>query len=249
MTDREVVNNDILPLFVVSTADPVEPLSIEGTGFLVAPGVLVTCWHCVSRQLPIGQQYAAVVSDGAGSYRAAPLRNVQQDANGSDLATANLDLRPTLCLSLGQSDVPYGTDVWTYGYAFTDFAQQPGSRRRFILNGRYFQGYVTRAFFYESRDFGRLPSYELSFPAPEGLSGSPVVRVGTKEVIGVVYHNNDVATISQFERVDPASGRREPEIQSIVSFGLAEHTDLLKNVRGKASQGRPLCDCLARVEC
>jgi hypothetical protein len=67
-----------------------------------------------------------------------------------------------------------------------------------------------------------MPSWELSFAVPGGLSGAPLFLDGTLEVVGVVYGNNDVATIEESATVD-SSGVRSPEVQRIVSFGLAHH--------------------------
>jgi hypothetical protein len=83
-------------------------------------------------------------------------------------------------------------------------------------------------------------SYELDMPAPEGLSGAPVVLHGTKAVVGVVYGHNDVALVEEHATVDDETGARSPEVLRIVSFGLAHHTHTLHELRGKATGGRPL---------
>jgi hypothetical protein len=92
-----------------------------------------------------------------------------------------------------------------------------------------------------------MPSYELDMPAPEGLSGSPLLS-GDDMVIGVVYGNNEVATIDQFSSIDPTTGERQPEIQRVVSFALAYHTDALSNLTGKATHGVALKEYLKDPE-
>lgn len=97
-----------------------------------------------------------------------------------------------------------------------------------------------RSFYYEHQTYGQTPSYELDMPTPAGLSGAPLVKTGSKEVVGVIYGSNDVATIEQEASINSESGKREPEIQRIISFGLAHYTETLKNLKGAATKGLPL---------
>jgi len=103
-----------------------------------------------------------------------------------------------------------------------------------------------RSFYHEHQTYGRIPSYELDMPTPAGLSGAPLVKVGSPEVIGVIYGSNDVATIEQEASVNPQTGKREPEIQRIISFGLAHYTETLRNLQGIATGGLPLHQYIKR---
>lgn len=235
---------DILPIFMLSTSGDIRLEEFEGTGFLIAPHVLVTCWHCVSRPLAPGQAFMAAVRDEQGRYVPVQLTNVERDPAGSDLATATVNLLPQLNLSLAETSPEYGVDVWSFGYPLTD-RTGPG---KFGLGGRFLQGYVMRAFFHEYAGFGRTPAFELDMPCPSGLSGSPVVALGSRHVIGVVYGEHDVATITQYASHDPETGKREPEIQRVVSFAVAHYTETLRNLRGKATGGRTLAELCGESE-
>ena len=89
-----------------------------------------------------------------------------------------------------------------------------------------------------------MTSYELDMPTPEGLSGAPLVIVGTKKVIGVIYGTHDVGLIEHFRRTDPETGEREAEIQRVVSFGLAHYTDTLRNASATVTEGKSLAEFL-----
>jgi len=232
---------DILPIFLVSPQGEIKLEDVMGTGFLIAPRVLVTCWHCVNMPLAPGQSFFVALKDKDGRYNPIALTNVEQDPAGSDLATATVDLEPRLKLGLAESSPDYGADVWSFGYPLTERL----GPEKFRLGGRFLQGYVMRAFFHEHHKYGRTPSFELDMPTPEGLSGSPVVALGTKKVIGVVYGEHDVERIDQLEKVDPATGNREPLIQRVVSFGLAHYTETLRNLKGTATGGRTLAELCA----
>ncbi|HMF55558.1 MAG TPA: serine protease [Pyrinomonadaceae bacterium] len=243
-TDRITVDQDILPLFVVKSTDPAELVSFAGTGFLIAPRILVTCWHCVKNMLPEGCRYAAVRSNGAGGHQALHLAHIEQDKQGSDLATAHIEASPTLGLKVAEGDVAVGTDVFSYGYPLTDVGRRAAGGMQFTLHARYLRGYVMRAFWYEHPQFGRVASYEVDMQTPEGLSGAPLIRRGSWDVVGVVYGTNEVASIAEFARHDPETDERTPELQRIVGFGLAHYTGTLHSLRTEATRDLPLSQFL-----
>lgn len=244
-TGAVVVERDILPVFVVRRGEPIEPLSLEGSGFLLGSGLFITCWHCVAKKLEPNLAYAAVVPLPNNQYAAAILVGLERDRNGGDLATAKVPLSASIGLSLAANAADYGADVWSFGFPLTGLRQaRPAGGQSIAIDGRYLQGYVTRTFYYDHPELGRVPSYELDMPAPQGLSGAPLILVGTRSVIGVIYGSNDVATVEQFAAVNPETGEREPEVQRITSFGLACFTDSLASLSGEATDGRPLRDFL-----
>ncbi len=240
----EVVERNIVPIFAIEKTHPGKLISFQGTGFILAPNLLITCWHCVSSLLADNQQYAAIIPTKPEGYSALHLNELEQGFNGIDVAVASIATEPTLGLTLAKADVPWGTHVWTYGYPFTTAKEVADTGKRFMLDGRYLEGYVTQAFHYEHHKYGQVSSYELSMPIPAGLSGAPLIRLGSKEVIGLIYGNNDVATIEQFAEVDSQTGKREPEVQRIMSFGLAHHFDTLKNLRSATNLKVPLANYL-----
>lgn len=249
--DRYSADRDILPIFVATSPRAGQKLvSFRGTGFLIGKQVLVTCWHCVDTPLPDDQFYVVLVKAGRGfNYRAAALSESEPDRNGTDLATARVNLEPELGLTLlADRDAPDLVDVWSFGYPFTTLTEEiPEVGRLPLIEARALKGYVMRRFYYRPPVGELIRSYELDMPAPAGLSGGPVVRIdpfrGAREVIGVIYGSNDVATIAELASVDEL-GERRPEVQRISSFALAHHTESLRNLTGKATGGRPLAEFL-----
>lgn len=247
MKDPEgmILGRDVIPIFVISRGDPFNPVSFQGTGFLIGAGLLITCWHCVREPLPDDQDYAVgIKKDDHGSYDLLVLFDISRDENGTDLATARVDLQQHLPLVLDNSDIQTGSDVLTYGYPLTEHHRNQNNQIDFILSPRYLQGYVTRSFWFQHPEFGEVKSYELDMPTPAGLSGAPLIRLKTHQVVGVVYGTNDVAMIEQLVSVDPDTGQREPEVQRIVSFGLAHHIDNINNLCGIATENKPLSQYL-----
>ena len=168
--------------------------------------------------------------------------------NGSDLATALVvDYVPEFKMTLADAPALMGADVQTYGYPLTTVRPSPkhAGTINFALNDRFLQGYIMRVFHYEHTQYGRVVSYELDMPAPAGLSGAPLIEMGSTTVIGVIYGTNDVETIEQFSQVDSETGKRTPEVVRVTSFALAHHTETLRNLRGLATRELPLAEHLA----
>lgn len=71
--------------------------------------------------------------------------------------------------------------------------------------------------------FGSAVDHEGQlFACPGGLSGSPVVLQGGREVVGVVIGNRDSAVVDHLNEEVLADGATtRTEIQRIVSFGSA----------------------------
>ena len=225
---------DILPILVITKTSPAKVLTFEGTGFLIAPNLFITCWHCVRKTLEENQTYAVCREQNIELF---PLINIQQDINNTDLATANVAMMPEAELSVAEKDVFEGTDVHSFGYPLLSFevSQETGEKIP-ALDFRFLRGYITRNFWRDDPSFGRGNAYELDMPTPEGLSGSPLFRSGSREVLGVVFGQNEVALITSFARVDPETNEREPEIQKVYHFGLAHNTETLRNLKTNATR-------------
>ncbi len=229
---------DILPVFVITKTTPAKIISYEGTGFLIAPNLFITCWHCVRKTLEENQTYAVNREQKAELF---PLFNIQQDNNNTDLATANVAMLQEAELVLGEKDVYEGTDVHSFGYPLMDFELNEETGERLpAIDFRLLKGYVTRNFWRDDPNFGRGYAYELDMPTPEGLSGSPLFKAGSREVLGVVFGYNDVALIEYLGQFDHETGKREPDIQKIYHFGLAHNTETLRNLTTDATRSLPL---------
>jgi hypothetical protein len=236
----------IFPIFVARRQNGFEMIRFSGTGFLIRPGLFVTCWHCVAETLPIEQGYL-------GMFQGPPnhpdyvewLEDISQDTNGGDLATGRVRAEPDLTFQIAKADVVQGSDVTSFGYPFSGMKGERENRMP-AVESRVFKGHIMRTFAFSHPGNPPGLAYELSFPAPRGLSGAPVIDLATSCVVGVIFGNNDVATIEHFAQVDD-QGVRTSEVQRVVSFALAHHTQTLLNVTGSATGNRPLADVLERA--
>lgn len=247
------VTTDIFPIFTVEIDLETKiftPIEFCGTGFTIAPELILTCWHCVRVEQPPNRDYAAVFRVGEDDWNARKLTEVSQDVSGRDLAAARVEgLVPQLGLTISATAAASGTDVWTYGYPMTERRARPEGGIQFYLTGRWLEGYITRVFAFDQPEFGRSTSYELDMAAPSGLSGAPIVRRPGRDVFGVVYAETEAATIEAFTSVDPETGDRRPEVQRVISFAVAHDTGSLTQLACGATGGVPLAEYLAGRTC
>jgi hypothetical protein len=242
--DTAVINRDVLAIFVIKR-DSGEPIYFCGTGFVIAPSILITCAHCVNADLPQDHVYGVLIQE-EDRWISKLLVNIEKDPSGCDLATANVDLAPSIPWILPQNDLLYGEDVFTFGYPLLDKKRLDSGMIQFQVSGRYLQGYVTRPFYFDLLKDQRIKSYELDMPAPAGISGAPLIGIRSHKIYGVIYGANDVGTVAELSYLDEETGQLVPEKQRILSFGLAHHTDSLRHLRGSATRGLSLSEFMSK---
>jgi V8-like Glu-specific endopeptidase len=230
----------VMPILTVHQGDAAK--SLEGTGVVVASGLFLTCWHCVRTPLPDGEYYAAVHMPNAerGPLRILDLLNITQDESGLDVALANIRYSPPEALRFDNSPSVFGEDVWTWAYR-SDGRTPAGV----AVTPRLLKGYITRPFKH-STPFGITNALELDLPAPAGTSGAPVFRGRTNRLMGLIYGEVETYSITDFERVHPETGQREPEVRKIISFAVAHRAETLMNARGAPTKGLTVGEYISR---
>ncbi|MEX0168989.1 trypsin-like peptidase domain-containing protein [Streptomyces sp. LMG1-1-1.1] len=146
-----------------------------GTGFLIAPGVVVTCAHVVDGAYEVrgrtgeGTEFALTVSD-EDRYRA---------ANGLDIAFLRFEAE--LCSApfvLPSPGTDFGDRMWAYGHPKGDYRAGQWAALEYQGDSRLtFDGSMPMP-----RAFGT--------PVGEGFSGSPVVNERTGAVCGMLARSN-----------------------------------------------------------
>jgi hypothetical protein len=240
--EREPASFDVFPIFAID-ADR-QATDFLGTGFVPASRLFLTCWHLVSGAIEAGLDVVAAASAPPDRKVALRLEDLGQDEDGRDLASAQVRGHPRLGFTLATTDVSYGESVWTYGYPLTSPPDE--QNRSFRLNGRMLQGYVTRLFDFEDPRFGSNLTLELDMRAPAGLSGAPLVRRNTRELVGLVRGRTEVELIERLSTRDPGTGERTPEELIVEYFALANPLSAIRAHRSRATGGRELGDLLPR---
>ncbi len=196
-----------------------------GTGFLIHNNSLITCMHCIPDELKSGEKYVILQKDN----KPCNLENIIYHPNGYDLAYANVSLDPQAHAMIAQIDVGYGDSVYTIGYPLNDAEILGDGSYIFEQRMRYLEGCITRISDYPR---GRIltPSFELSFAIPIGASGSPLVRRGTMEIVGVIYGDHRTGTVLDEIEEESKNEKIVKKTSRIISFGLAHRTDALREI-------------------
>jgi hypothetical protein len=203
-----------------------EAVAYCGTGFIIEGGFFLTCWHCVSGALDAGEAFAAVYpapNSPPGGAGVIPLRNLSQSEHGADLALAKVDSTPLVPrLTLASKEGTIGDDVYTVGYPLLPPPTQSiGESLVFEdVNPRFLRGYITQIGGIDLAGRGRIKSIEVDMLVPPGLSGAPLIRSGTLEILGVLNGNHGSYSIDTVASVEPSTGVITPEVRSLVTLDL-----------------------------
>jgi hypothetical protein len=214
-----------------------QPIAAVGTGFTFGEQTLVTCWHCVRDSLNDDEVYAvAARSQGTDQQNydsVFELSNLERDANGSDLALARIGFSVPMTLKLASEPAAWGEDVIACGYPMPLNTMDVKTKEPLInMNSSLFKGYVTRI---RTGDFPGQPEtrlYEMDMPAPPGMSGSPVFRSDSLEVVGVIVSEE---------------GYEVPDTSRQMVFAYAHHLWVLQAAKGAATNNLPLSEYLKRA--
>lgn len=223
------------------------PNGVTGTAFSPAPGLVVTCAHCVPTVDGISYFVVPPDLDPGRIDRGIPLTNLSHDGRGLDLAIANADLDVDIRYGIA-SRTWAGLHVWCAGYPHPRVGLDVDGKRRIDLEPRMLRGYVTRELEYDGIE-GRpaQPSLELDMLAPAGMSGAALVGQADQAIlVGVVY--GSLQTYDILEEREEVDGQPHVEVRRVVSFALAHSAKSLAALAGEATQGRPLSDFVPVVE-
>jgi len=217
-------------------------IQFRGTGFFVGPnGLFLTAQHVVDKQLEVGESFSILARDPAlNEFVAYRILSTEKHQGGFDLAIGTTEFKNTGWFPINHRNLPMGQSFYTYGFPLTERQRGPEGYMHYTLNPRYFEGYMTREFMYEHPGYRETPTYELNFPAPEGLSGSPLLVPGSGAVAGVIYGNAESYTIADEREVVSGTEQLVTETRKVVQFGLAHVNPTLLDISSAATGGKTL---------
>lgn len=235
------LNHQVVPIFraIRQRSGDFRPRDYRGTGTVVFPGVLITCWHVVGEELSGDERYVVLVARDPGpGFAAHPVSQISQHHDGLDLAMGLIPETGSGFLEIHTEELREGTDFWTCGYPFSDPVLSDEGSKKWEINMRMFKGHVTAGLMWEPVGFPETPSIELSIPTPRGLSGAPIIPASKHTIAGIIYGEHTMYMIDEAERRDPETGEVTPEARIKVQFGLGHTPHSLLSLRGPASSGR-----------
>lgn len=189
----------------------------NGTGFMIAPGVLVTAAHLVhggnNFANPIHSQFEVIRAPEVGQQMEHAQLVAQDQVR--DIALLRIDdSRSNLCVSLESDIIPIGTSCGSLGFplASVEFAK---TGRTFHLVQR-FQGANISAFHTQADPSGRqLSYYETDALMYKGPSGCPGF-LANANVFGM--HIRSVVERPRTQQGMPPSGQTQPGTRLAISL-------------------------------
>lgn len=183
----------------------------------VRPELFVTAAHCVDGVLA---EECLVAVPRHGMYAVTRLRT----HSSADLALVTVDVEralvpgepvPEFFLAWNSENVGIATDFLAFGYP-----------EDFTVGGvvaptaRLFKGHFQRGFEFKDRSY-RYEAYEMSIPAPPGLSGGPVFCSPVYEPLGVVTGNfESIWTVDEHEETESEGRRTITKTKRVIAYGI-----------------------------
>lgn len=236
------VREYLAPLFVAedpSSIGPDQPIVVSrdrflGTAFFVSKnGVALTAAHCVPEPstLPQGHAFLAVIWDGQRA-RAAQVQ-VATVLDPQDVAILKIAHSPSKYLPVSFEPVCMGEDVATVGIPLHSVSGKD-------YEIRCLKGHVTRM----------SKTIELSFPAPRGMSGSPIIR--NSKVVGVISWNARAESLEdqsdeKVETFGSVTQVTKTITMAVTNYGQAEPLELLGGVALPCTEGISFEQFLAKL--
>jgi len=117
----------------------------------------------------------------------------------------------------GVSDLSLGDDFMSYGFP----SEGPAERAENGPIPRFFKGYFQR-FYAVTQNDSNYEAVELSIPAPGGLSGAPLFRPGSRDmVMGLVTASaTSFAVEERIDEVDEHGHRLRVETNRVITYGI-----------------------------
>jgi len=215
--DLDNIREYVVPLFIAE--DPAlikadQPIVVSrdrflGNAFFVAKnGIALTAAHCIPDPATIssGHAFLAIIWDGQRPRA----QQVQLAAilDGQDVGVLKIAHAPSKYLPVSFSPIHMGQDVVTVGIPLHSVSGVD-------YEYRCLKGNVTRV----------SKTIELSFPAPRGMSGSPILAGG--EVVGVMSWNARAESLEDqsnehVETFGPLTRITKTITMAITNYGQAE---------------------------
>jgi hypothetical protein len=205
-----------------------------GTAFFITNnGIALTAAHCVPSPVDLGSRklYAGIWYEGGIQLFYIAAATVFDNI---DVAILKVKVPTVKYFPILFEDMILGSDVWTVGIPAHEIRE--GDKR--IV--RLLKGNVT----FLSR------FAELSFPAPKGMSGSPVFIEG--KVVGILTGNLRSEQLEdQFEEIIQVSDDKEiiryGRTSSVVNYALAQEIKPLKDLRHEVFDGASFSEFIDKM--
>lgn len=222
---------------------------VLGTSFLLGEGYLLTAGHVATSARDSGLQLLVGLPEPGSDQTVHVMQTLEVESLEPDVAIIQVGVKRSpipkeleVVFQWRKKSVVELDDVWTLGFAHG--TQLLGDRTRLIQ--RLFKGHVVADLAAYERPGQRtaFPAYELSFQAPRGLSGAPLLAgSGTKlrdiAVAGLIIGNSSMSMLvhsAEFVEESDSGVVREKHFESLtlaLALQASQILELKSSLLGK----------------
>lgn len=138
-----------------------------------------------------------------------------------DIIVGRIEHTPPSFFSSNNQDAYGWEDVHCFGYPEN---LSKNNEQLYTFGAQFIKGYIMRRISGEDIPLLNIPpSYELNFPIPKGVSGSPVFRIGpVKSLLGIALSSHD-SVLAQYETTEVVDGNEKysEKVVQVTQFGIA----------------------------
>lgn len=230
----EKIEEFIVPIIAASLAQKPRPLRLLGTAFFIGNArTFLTAWHVIDREIKSAKERGEEVFllSNSEKLRILSILDIRRANHNADTAvgTVNQDVKSTL--SLCNERISFGRDVCAIGYPAHLFQNSPDLKQfkaplKFMKRHIYTDIWHTDVWPYDYLDHaaGPVDFLELSFPIPQGVSGSPLILLGTHTVVGVCVGTTKGL---QFDSVVEHEEGKQTTIYDVERIGIAHMSNIV----------------------
>lgn len=198
---------------------------VYGSAFHIGQHWFLTAGHVIQAALSHGF-FGLGFPDGT-SWKATEASDYEVISH-YDIGLVRAPVPSTTDLKWSTRELSMLTDVITSGYPYALDLQH------FIIRVRAFKGHIVSSLTYH-----RIPasprSYELSFQAPRGLSGAPLMIPGRNPLVAGVIVENRSTKMRVLERIEVQKGACDEVVEEyeVLHLGIAIQASSLLNVESQ----------------
>jgi hypothetical protein len=186
---------------------------IYGTAFSINNGYYLTAGHTI-KNIKADGRIPGLAYCPSTEYFTSEIKDIEFH-NNFDICIIKSEIPISKCFKWEENDLKYLANILSAGFPYALDTEKN------VINLRAFKGYiVSRSPFSVLKNKQQI--YELSFQAPRGLSGSPIIYTSSLKIAGIIIGNiSTKMLIFSEEEVLNSEEKKTIERYELLQFGIA----------------------------
>lgn len=221
----------------------------HGSGFFIGTeGYFLSAKHLINNEdfktADSKTVFGAILQDVQDNRLNRFTKNIMQieEHPEYDVVIGKIDHTPPGFFSSDNQDAYGWEDVHCFGYPEN---LNKNHEQLYTFGSQFLKGYIMRRVSQDDIPLLNIPpSYELNFPIPKGVSGSPIFRIGqVKSLLGIALSSHD-SVLARYESTDVVNGNEKysEKIVQVTQLGIAARVHEIRAWKPSILNGSELKD-------